>query len=295
VEEQGPKKGSEAFSSEMLPTLFLAPFSCPFFLAPIRPFFLPPHLLGLRAEAHRTRPAAAAAVEAQEPRACPILTPEALEDRRLFAAYSLAALGSLAGYSDFTATGLNNLGQVVGYASDDSSSGTTRAFVSKAGATSAVAGNGSLAYAINDAGTIVGEFDTGERSHAFLKPKGGALTDLTAKVSDNDYQAASGILTFRPGERTRTLSVIINGDSQPGGDEHFRLVLSSPVNGSLTRAVGIGTVLTDDPPRTMAAISDRRSEYERVASENEGKVNNEAYQADEQPSDREECRNATVR
>jgi hypothetical protein len=112
--------------------------------------------------------------------------------------------------------------------------------------------------AVGDARTVEG--DGGTHAVTFTvtldRPTGKTVgvrygtADGTATVADHDYRAASGTLTFRPGERTKTVSVVIIGDPHPGGDEQFRLILSSPINGTLARAVGVGTILTDDPPRT---------------------------------------------
>ncbi|HEX8914405.1 MAG TPA: SdrD B-like domain-containing protein [Humisphaera sp.] len=100
---------------------------------------------------------------------------EPLEGRRLFAAYTLEALGSIEGYTDYTATGMNNVGRVVGYADGFS----TVAFVARAGGMSAVGGPGSVARAINDTGTVVGEFMTSDGDvHGFSR-RGTSFTDLT--------------------------------------------------------------------------------------------------------------------
>jgi len=70
--------------------------------------------------------------------------------------------------------------------------------------------------------------------------------DGTAKVSDNDYKAASGTLTFAPGETTKNITVLVNGDTAHEADETFFVNLSNPVNTTLARAQGTGTIINDD-------------------------------------------------
>src|SRR5262249_17961924 len=45
--------------------------------------------------------------------------------------------------------------------------------------------------------------------------------DGSATVSDNDYQAASGTLTFAPGQTSMTIAVLINGDRRYETNETF--------------------------------------------------------------------------
>ncbi|MDT7778742.1 MAG: hypothetical protein QOC99_1254 [Acidobacteriota bacterium] len=64
--------------------------------------------------------------------------------------------------------------------------------------------------------------------------------------SGTDYQASVGTLTFNPGQTSRTLSVPINGDTTVEPDETFFVNLTGPVNVTLTRAQGVGTIVNDD-------------------------------------------------
>jgi ELWxxDGT repeat protein len=71
--------------------------------------------------------------------------------------------------------------------------------------------------------------------------------DGTAKTSDNDYVAKSGTLTFNPGETTKTITIVVIGDSKREADEMFYLDLFGNSSNSLfTRNRGIGTILNDD-------------------------------------------------
>ena len=69
----------------------------------------------------------------------------------------------------------------------------------------------------------------------------------TATTSDNDYVAKTGTLTFDPGETTKTITIVVKGDSKKEANETFYLDLSSNSSNSLfTKKRGIGTILNDD-------------------------------------------------
>ncbi len=71
--------------------------------------------------------------------------------------------------------------------------------------------------------------------------------DGTATASDSDYVAKTGTLTFAPGETTKTITIIVNGDNKREADETFYLDLFGNSSNSLfTKNRGIGTILNDD-------------------------------------------------
>ncbi|HEX7830206.1 MAG TPA: Calx-beta domain-containing protein, partial [Thermoanaerobaculia bacterium] len=61
-----------------------------------------------------------------------------------------------------------------------------------------------------------------------------------------DYEAASGIVTFAPGELTKSIAVTINGDALVEDNETFTVDLASPANATLADAQGGGTIADDD-------------------------------------------------
>mgnify|MGYP002777018601 CR=1 FL=1 len=70
--------------------------------------------------------------------------------------------------------------------------------------------------------------------------------DSTATTADNDYTSASGTVTFNPGERQKTVSISINGDTKSEPDETFEVKLSSAVNAIIADDTGVGTIRNDD-------------------------------------------------
>lgn len=70
--------------------------------------------------------------------------------------------------------------------------------------------------------------------------------DGSAKTSDKDYTAASGTLTFNPGEISKTITVSVRGDTKVEPDETFFVNLSSPTNAILADSQGLGTIRNDD-------------------------------------------------
>jgi hypothetical protein len=69
----------------------------------------------------------------------------------------------------------------------------------------------------------------------------------TATTGDRDYVDKSGTITFAPGERTKTITISVKGDSKREGDETFYLDLFGlSTNALFTKDRGVGTILNDD-------------------------------------------------
>ena len=104
---------------------------------------------------------------------------------------------------------------------------------------------------------ILGEGDVGTSTMTFnvslSNPSGQTVTvdyttnDGTATVADSDYVAATGTLTFAPGDTTKTVDVTINGDTKKEADQDFTLDLSNPTNATISDDEGVGTITNDDP------------------------------------------------
>ena len=71
--------------------------------------------------------------------------------------------------------------------------------------------------------------------------------DGTAQ-SGTDYQATSGKLTFIAGQTSKTVTVLVNGDTKQEPDETFFVQLSNSNNVTISKSKGTGTIVNDDAP-----------------------------------------------
>jgi hypothetical protein len=74
-----------------------------------------------------------------------------------------------------------------------------------------------------------------------------ATADYDA-TAGSDYVAGSGTLTFAPGETSKTVSVLVNGDRVGEINESYFVNLSDAANATINGGQGVGTI-TDDEPR----------------------------------------------
>src|SRR5207302_532535 len=81
-----------------------------------------------------------------------------------------------------------------------------------------------------------------------------ATADGTATLADNDYQSASGTVTFAPGQTTQTITVLVNGDTKFEPNETFLVNLSSPTNATVADNQGIGTIANDDLQPSIISV-----------------------------------------
>lgn len=72
-----------------------------------------------------------------------------------------------------------------------------------------------------------------------------ATANITA-LAGSDYTQTNGLLTFEPGETTRTVAVPVIGDTIREVNEQFALNLSGAKNGQITVGRGVGTIVDDD-------------------------------------------------
>lgn len=78
-------------------------------------------------------------------------------------------------------------------------------------------------------------------------------TGGAAATAGEDYTAASGTVTFEPGETAGTVRVPLPGDRLNEPDESFRVRLSDPTAATLGQAEATVTLLDDDPVGIHAA------------------------------------------
>ena len=88
-------------------------------------------------------------------------------------------------------------------------------------------------------------------------------TTVNAK-SGRDFTAASGTLTFAPGETRKTVRVSTTSDSVYEWNERFTMSLSNPTNARLGASTATGTIIDDDPPPTVSISDGSAIEGEKV-------------------------------
>ncbi len=74
-------------------------------------------------------------------------------------------------------------------------------------------------------------------------------------TAGSDYQSASGTLTFAPGETSKTITVLVNGDRLPEPNETFVVNLSGATNATIADGQGVGTILDDEPRISVGDVS----------------------------------------
>ena len=78
-----------------------------------------------------------------------------------------------------------------------------------------------------------------------------ATVNGSATSGDGDFMGKSGTLKFAPGETTKTITVLVNGDAKVEPDEQFFVNLSRTRNVVIADAQGVGTILNDDLPAPL--------------------------------------------
>ena len=80
-----------------------------------------------------------------------------------------------------------------------------------------------------------------------------ATADGTATTANSDYTAISTTtLTFLPGETTKPVNVLVNGDTTNELNETFFVNLTAPTNATISDAQGQGTITNDDAQPSIA-------------------------------------------
>ncbi len=72
-----------------------------------------------------------------------------------------------------------------------------------------------------------------------------ATADDTARAG-SDYTAESGTLSFAAGETSKTIQVVVRGDTLVEGNEAFALRLTSPTGATIADGAAVATITNDD-------------------------------------------------
>jgi hypothetical protein len=81
-----------------------------------------------------------------------------------------------------------------------------------------------------------------------------ATANDTATAPSDYASVPSTNLSFLPGETSKLVSVIINGDNTFEGDEMFTITLDSPTNSIIADGTGLGTIQNDDSQPTVQFV-----------------------------------------
>jgi len=81
-----------------------------------------------------------------------------------------------------------------------------------------------------------------------------ATADGTA-TAGNDYNAASGTLTFAAGETSKTVTVAVRGDTLVESAETFRVLLSNATGATIATGTGTGTITDNDQPPAASPVT----------------------------------------
>jgi hypothetical protein len=71
-------------------------------------------------------------------------------------------------------------------------------------------------------------------------------------LAPGDYTTASGMLTFTPGQTSRTITVLVNGDVTPEANETFSVGLFGATNATINVATSFVTITNDDVPVSVS-------------------------------------------
>jgi Calx-beta domain/ell wall binding domain 2 (CWB2) len=130
---------------------------------------------------------------------------------------------------------------------------STTSTISTSSTTSTTAAPAVPAFSINDVSVVEG--NSGTTNAVFTVTLSGApsapatvsyVTGNGTATAPSDYVTTAGLLTFASAG-TMPISVPVNGDTTPEGNETFTVTLSNPSSGTtIARATGTGTIVDDD-------------------------------------------------
>ncbi len=159
----------------------------------------------------------------------------------------------------------------VGFTANGSSSALPRNYVLNGVALGGTTPPPPVVPAISSTSVSLAEGQSGTKAMTFTVALSQATTstvtlryftsDLTA-TGGSDYDAASGTISFAPGETSKTVAVTVRGDTAFESDESFRLNFADAVNGTLAAGFVTGAIVNDDtapapelPQITMSPVS----------------------------------------
>ncbi len=123
---------------------------------------------------------------------------------------------------------------------------------------------GDVTVTESNSGTVSAVF-TVSLSSAYDRPVSVSFTteDGTANAI-SDYQSVSDTLTFAPGERSKTITVLVNGDRHAEPTETFSVILSGATNATIADGQALGTIVDDEPRISISDVSRREGRKGRT-------------------------------
>lgn len=82
------------------------------------------------------------------------------------------------------------------------------------------------------------------------------VASADAAVLGADLQGAFGKLVFKPGQKTKIVTVNLIGDSVSEGTKRFGVELFKPKKAKLAKSIGVGTIADDDGGSPAITIND---------------------------------------
>lgn len=79
-----------------------------------------------------------------------------------------------------------------------------------------------------------------------------ATVDATATTADGDYLPAFGSLSFAVGERLKTFTILVRGDTKAEDDERITVRIADSHGATIARSQAAVMILDDDAPPTVA-------------------------------------------
>jgi muramidase (phage lysozyme) len=128
---------------------------------------------------------------------------------------------------------------------------------------------GNVSQAEGNAGTTAFVFNV------FLSPASGQVVTVEYQTvagtaaEGTDFTATNGTLTFQPGETSKPITVLVQGDLVNEANEAFTVVLSNPVNTFIASGQGTATGTVQNDDLVTVSITD--------VSQNEGNAGNSDY------------------
>jgi uncharacterized repeat protein (TIGR01451 family) len=92
-------------------------------------------------------------------------------------------------------------------------------------------------------------------SSQFYRLYRAGIGSSTPAIAPSDYTTTSGLLTFAPGETQKTIAVPVIGTTQFQPDKIFVVNLSGPVNATIIRDQGIGTIRGNNGPNSPPTVN----------------------------------------